>query len=188
EEELVGRLVEGLRAHGYVNDEVAPRLPVLVLPAAVLPPLGHEALRDGHVEEGRLAGVALEHHVSPLSAVAPRRPPEGHVLLPAKRDAAAPAVPGHHLHIARIDELHLGTTQPCKRSRLPLARGALGMGPRPVLRHAVFAMPFATGPRGVRIHYETQGAGRRTAVLIQGLGLPSSLWFDAPDRLTAAAD
>ena len=49
-------------------------------------------------------------------------------------------------------------------------------------------MPFATGPRGVRIHYETRGSGRRTAVLIQGLGLPSSLWFDAPDRLSAAAD
>ena len=49
-------------------------------------------------------------------------------------------------------------------------------------------MPFATGPRGVRIHYETRGSGRRTAVLIQGLGLPSSLWFDAPDRLATAAD
>jgi pimeloyl-ACP methyl ester carboxylesterase len=49
-------------------------------------------------------------------------------------------------------------------------------------------MPFATGHRGVRIHYETRGSGRRTAVLIQGLGLPSTLWFDAPDRLTGAAD
>lgn len=49
-------------------------------------------------------------------------------------------------------------------------------------------MPFATRPRGVRIHYETHGAGTPSVVLIQGLGLPASLWFDVPSRLAGAAD
>ena len=49
-------------------------------------------------------------------------------------------------------------------------------------------MPFATRPRGVRIHYETHGAGKPSVVLIQGLGLPASLWFDVPNRLAGAAD
>jgi pimeloyl-ACP methyl ester carboxylesterase len=49
-------------------------------------------------------------------------------------------------------------------------------------------MPFATRPRGVRIHYETRGRGPTTAVLIQGLGLSSRFWFDVPDRLAAGDD
>ncbi len=49
-------------------------------------------------------------------------------------------------------------------------------------------MPFATGARGARIHYETRGTGGPTAVLIQGLGLSSRFWFDVPDRLAAGRD
>jgi pimeloyl-ACP methyl ester carboxylesterase len=49
-------------------------------------------------------------------------------------------------------------------------------------------MPFATGPRGIRIHYDVRGSGARTTVLIQGLGLSSRFWFDVPDRLAAADD
>ena len=49
-------------------------------------------------------------------------------------------------------------------------------------------MPFATGPRGTRIHYETRGSGEATAVLIQGLGLSSRFWFDVPDRLASGPD
>jgi 3-oxoadipate enol-lactonase len=49
-------------------------------------------------------------------------------------------------------------------------------------------MPFATGARGVRIHYEARGSGVRAAVLIQGLGLSSRFWFDVPDRLASGRD
>jgi 3-oxoadipate enol-lactonase len=49
-------------------------------------------------------------------------------------------------------------------------------------------MPFATGPRGTRIHYETRGAGEPAAVLIQGLGLSSRFWFDVPERLATGPD
>jgi pimeloyl-ACP methyl ester carboxylesterase len=49
-------------------------------------------------------------------------------------------------------------------------------------------MPFATGPDGVRIHYEVRGDRGPTAVLIQGLGLSSRFWFDVPDQLTRGPD
>ena len=49
-------------------------------------------------------------------------------------------------------------------------------------------MPFATGPRGARIHYESQGTVGPTAVLIQGLGLSSRFWFDVPVRLASGPD
>ena len=55
-----------------------------------------------------------------------------------------------------------------------------------------YAMPFATGAGGARIHYETRGetgrTGVPTAVLIQGLGLSSRFWFDIPDRLASGRD
>jgi 3-oxoadipate enol-lactonase len=49
-------------------------------------------------------------------------------------------------------------------------------------------MPFATGPGGVRIHYEVHaepgaGAAGPAVVLVQGLGLSSRFWFDMPARL-----
>jgi pimeloyl-ACP methyl ester carboxylesterase len=49
-------------------------------------------------------------------------------------------------------------------------------------------MPFARGPGRTRIHYEIQGDGKRTAVLLQGLGLSSRFWFDQPRRLTTASE
>jgi 3-oxoadipate enol-lactonase len=49
-------------------------------------------------------------------------------------------------------------------------------------------MPYATGPGGARIHYETRGSGDRTAVLIQGLGLSSRFWFDEPENLAGGDD
>jgi 3-oxoadipate enol-lactonase len=49
-------------------------------------------------------------------------------------------------------------------------------------------MPFATGVRGTRIHYETLGTAGPTAVLIQGLGLSSRFWFDVPERLASGPD
>lgn len=49
-------------------------------------------------------------------------------------------------------------------------------------------MAFATGPAGVRIHYEVHGDCGPTVVLIQGLGLSSRFWFDVPDRLTSGPD
>jgi 3-oxoadipate enol-lactonase len=52
----------------------------------------------------------------------------------------------------------------------------------------LLAMPYATGPGGARIHYETRGSGDQTAVLIQGLGLSSRFWFDVPKNLAAGDD
>ena len=49
-------------------------------------------------------------------------------------------------------------------------------------------MPFATGVRGARIHYETRGTGGPPTVLIQGLGLSSRFWFDVPDGLASGRD
>jgi pimeloyl-ACP methyl ester carboxylesterase len=47
-------------------------------------------------------------------------------------------------------------------------------------------MAFATGHGGARIHYETFGEKGPVIVLIQGLGLSSTFWFDLPQRLVAA--
>jgi 3-oxoadipate enol-lactonase len=49
-------------------------------------------------------------------------------------------------------------------------------------------MPFATGPRGARIHYEVHGTRGPAAVLIQGLGLSSRFWFDTPTQLATGPD
>ena len=49
-------------------------------------------------------------------------------------------------------------------------------------------MPFATGVRGARIHYQVRGTGGPPAVLIQGLGLSSRFWFDVPDSLVSGRD
>jgi 3-oxoadipate enol-lactonase len=49
-------------------------------------------------------------------------------------------------------------------------------------------MPFASGPGGVRIHYEALGADGPAVVLIQGLGLSSRFWFDVPERLATGPD
>jgi 3-oxoadipate enol-lactonase len=45
------------------------------------------------------------------------------------------------------------------------------------------AMPFAIGHGGARIRYEVLGARGPWVVLIQGLGLSSRFWFDAPRLL-----
>jgi pimeloyl-ACP methyl ester carboxylesterase len=44
-------------------------------------------------------------------------------------------------------------------------------------------MPFAVGPRGVRIHYRVVGDGGDNVVLVQGLGLSSRFWFEQPELL-----
>jgi 3-oxoadipate enol-lactonase len=46
-------------------------------------------------------------------------------------------------------------------------------------------MPFAVGPRGVRIHYQVTGSGNDNVVLVQGLGLSSRFWFEQPELLVA---
>jgi 3-oxoadipate enol-lactonase len=54
-------------------------------------------------------------------------------------------------------------------------------------------MPFATGPDGVRLHYDVvacsagdeRDSTRPAVVLIQGLGLSSRFWFDLPQRLAS---
>jgi 3-oxoadipate enol-lactonase len=49
-------------------------------------------------------------------------------------------------------------------------------------------MPYAVGPRGVRIHYEVTGHRGDDVVLVQGLGLSSRFWFEQPELLTADPD
>ena len=44
-------------------------------------------------------------------------------------------------------------------------------------------MPFATGHRGARVFYDVHGDRGPHVVLIQGLGLSSTFWFDLPRRL-----
>lgn len=45
-------------------------------------------------------------------------------------------------------------------------------------------MPYASA-RDVRIHYESHGTAGPPVVLLQGLGLSSRFWFDAPRELAA---
>jgi pimeloyl-ACP methyl ester carboxylesterase len=49
-------------------------------------------------------------------------------------------------------------------------------------------MPYAVGPRGVRIHYEVTGDGEENVVLVQGLGLSSRFWFEQPELLANDAE
>jgi len=45
-------------------------------------------------------------------------------------------------------------------------------------------MPFATTPRSrARIHYEVHGTEGPWVVLLMGLGAPSAMWLDVPERL-----
>ena len=106
EEERVRLGVEPLRPDGHVDDEVRAALAVLVLAAPVLASLGDEPARERHVEQRGLARVAGEDDVASLAAVAAGGAAVRDVLLAAKRDAPAPAVAGHDLHLARVDELH----------------------------------------------------------------------------------
>ncbi len=45
-------------------------------------------------------------------------------------------------------------------------------------------MPFAIGPRGTRIHYRLVGETGPFVVLLQGLGLSSTFWFEQPELLS----
>ena len=49
-------------------------------------------------------------------------------------------------------------------------------------------MPFAIGPRGARIHYRVVGDRGPNVVLLQGLGLSSSFWFEQPELLAGDAN
>lgn len=49
-------------------------------------------------------------------------------------------------------------------------------------------MPFAVGPRGTRIHYRLVGTEGPFVVLLQGLGLSSSFWFEQPELLSGDAE
>jgi pimeloyl-ACP methyl ester carboxylesterase len=47
-------------------------------------------------------------------------------------------------------------------------------------------MAYATNPDGTKIHYKSFGkAGGQTVVLLQGIGLPSDVWFDLPQRIVS---
>ena len=45
-------------------------------------------------------------------------------------------------------------------------------------------MPFAIGPSGTRIHYRLVGEQGPFVVLLQGLGLSSTFWFEQPELLS----
>jgi hypothetical protein len=56
-------------------------------------------------------GIDVEYYVATGTAVAPRRPTMGHILLPPKSDAAIPTVAALHVDLRLVIE-HDGTRIP----------------------------------------------------------------------------
>src|SRR5690606_27671253 len=106
EEQLAGRVVVDLRAHGHAQHDVLSALAVLVRPTPVLSLSGGETAGVAKIDQRVEVAVGDRVDRAAAAAVAAVRPAERNELLAAKRGRAVAAVPGRYLDACLVDELH----------------------------------------------------------------------------------
>jgi hypothetical protein len=80
----------GLRPRRHGNQQLLPPSPMPVGPFATLPPPGPKVLAPPQCPKIPARGVANEHHIPPMPAIAAIRPTARHMRLPPKAHAPVP--------------------------------------------------------------------------------------------------
>src|SRR3990170_6226978 len=105
-DQLTGGGVAHNRAHRHLDFAVIAAPPIAVAPHAMLAAPRLVLLLIAQIEQCRQLRIGHGDDVASMSAVAAIGSAPRHELLPAKADAAAPAVTGEDVNFYFIDELH----------------------------------------------------------------------------------